>query len=138
MSAHTPSIVCLSFSIELGLKSLHLIEHGGYPRGPTAHNFKNLYDGLRDETKRAIQEIALPYYPRYPTPKTFLEYIGDHGEVFSKWRYSCEPGEDLMVSELFLKSLALRIHQLVQQAIEGSLSGDVRETGVGRYRLIIK
>lgn len=137
-SAHTPAIVCLSFSVELGLKSLHLIEHGKHPRDREAHHLKHLYNGLPEETKRAIEKLDLPSYPRYPTPKTFFDYLCDHNKAFSEWRYSCEPGEYLMVNEPFLKNLALKIHQLAQQAIDGSSSGNLRETEPGRSRLIIK
>lgn len=137
-SAYTPAIVCLSFSVELGLKSLHLIEHGKYPKNNEAHHLKNLYDELGAETKLAIENIDLPSYPKYLNPKTFYDYLCDHDDVFKEWRYSCEMGEDLIVNEPFLKNLALKIHQFAQQAIESFSSGDLREREGRRSRLIIK
>ena len=137
-SAHTPAIVCLAFAAELGLKSLHLIERGKYPRGPGAHGLVLLYEQLSEETRHLIAADGVPRYPQYVPPKTFLDYLTDHDQVFLKWRYACEPGGNLVASEFFLKNLVLKIHSLAQHAIENAAEEDIGAAVSGRSRLLIK
>ncbi len=97
-------IVNSSFSSELYLKCIILTETGNAPRG---HDLRELFDGLRDESKQVIENewnaenarksAVLDEIDRRSgspnTPRNLKDALAREGNAFEKWRYAYEPGK---------------------------------------------
>ncbi len=98
-----PGIVCLSFSVELYLKDLHVILKG---KGPRVHDILKLFDQLPTQVKQEIfahKAISLNpfttrgdmfspqfYSDNYSLYDRFRDQIKTISNGFEKWRYSYE------------------------------------------------
>jgi len=93
-----PMVMCASFSLELYLKSLVLLESGEAERG---HNLETLFSKVSPESQRAIREnyekkrteqnamFAASKVP--PLPKTDFDFIlHASAEAFENFRYAYE------------------------------------------------
>lgn len=103
VSAMSPSIVCLAFSVELYMKDLHVLLTGKAPRG---HNILKLYKKLPKPIRREIfahESISQnPWATRGPVLLRerfsgncrayygFLLQVKAISDGFEKWRYSYE------------------------------------------------
>lgn len=103
LSIMGPSVVCLAFSLELYLKSLHFSLTGKAPRG---HNIFKLFEKLPLQTKeeifahKAISQnpfmmrgdiFSVQYYSRAYSPyDRFIDQMKAISDGFEKWRYSYE------------------------------------------------
>lgn len=118
VSATTPSVVCLSFSVELGLKGLYILNHKKNKKG---HDLDSLYQALDIETQNEIENrITLPQYPRYEDcdTKQLKYFLESHAKSFEDWRYSCELSKDLTADISFLRNLAETIHKITEEKID--------------------
>ena len=103
LSFMVPQIVNSSFSSELYLKCLILLDTGDAPHG---HDLAKLFDQLSDETKNAIetkwntetakQTATLDEIDRRAgapvTARTLQDALTREGKAFENWRYAHEPG----------------------------------------------
>ena len=96
-------VVNSSFSSELYLKCLILIETGNFPH---EHHLAKLFDGLPDKTKQVIEnEWNAQRADRSAvwdeidrraggavTARTLTDALSKEGDAFVDWRYAHEPG----------------------------------------------
>lgn len=110
-----PAVVCAAFAIELGLKTLLLIERG---QRWTSHEMAPLFDALRPSTRQAIEVEAAQssYFYREAAPngtisegrtRSFERALRSVNKAFEHWRYSYEmDGMILAVDGGFLQRVA--------------------------------
>lgn len=92
-----PIITVTSFTIELYLKCIYLIENG--KPAPKKHNLDVLFGLLREDSKKIIETIynmcvqnnqnVMALKARVPEMNVDLEHVfSEISEAFVKWRYS--------------------------------------------------
>jgi len=103
-SASVPQIVCAAFSVELGLKSILIMETQAKPDG---HKLVDLFRKISTDSKAHIQKaVPIPTYPKTILPQNFESVLKVVSTAFVDWRYSCEGLQDLEADVGFLTSLA--------------------------------
>ena len=106
-SASVPQVVCAAFAVELGLKSLLIIENQTKPYG---HKLARLFDDLSTDSKSHVQNaVSVPTYPKMIPPQTFESALKAVSTAFVDWRYCCEGLRDLVADVGFLTSLASNV-----------------------------
>jgi HEPN domain-containing protein len=91
--AAVPFVVNAAFSIELYLKTLYQLA-GSRVRG---HELLTLYDGLADDTRRTVVELAATCASKFsatpvPSADEFRGFVSDLNTAFVDWRYCYETG----------------------------------------------
>lgn len=88
-----PFVVNSAFAIELYLKTLHQLE-GAPVRG---HSLLQLYDGLPDDSRQNIVDIARIHGPSYQVAvadgDVFRQFVAELDNAFTDWRYCYETGQ---------------------------------------------
>lgn len=102
-----PSIVNLSFSLELYLK--YLIYKLG--KEPWGHDLFDLYSDLSFEIKRYI-ESRVNIIPNI----TFENCLKNNANVFTKWRYSHETSNLNKINPKFLHEICLVIEIIIDDS----------------------
>ncbi len=100
--------VISSYAMEIGMKSLWALDNSPKPV-PHRHDLTVLFDGLRDETVKSLQQLQLTRkdLERWPAP-------------FLSNRYSMEPGnrEVTVYKAPFLRSLMQVVRDRVEETRE--------------------
>lgn len=94
-----PSVVCIAFAVEIGLKAI-ILKEGGAKVG---HSLTKLFEALREDTRGAIIKTM------GMTEATFGASLQGANEAFVEWRYVYER-DSAHVDVFFLSNL----HQAVQ------------------------
>lgn len=103
-----PFVVIMAFSVELYLKALAQI-HGKKLRG---HDLADLYTGLPDDAKAALEAIAPEAQQRFQTPVglKFQDVFAKTRSSFVEWRYNYEsdaPSSIFPIDEIFFVGFSL-------------------------------
>ena len=99
--------VLLSLAVEIGLKAWHRRE--GNPAPVKTHDLLELFDGLREDTRRRLEDKMpevpgpIPDWPAYPGIRNALRQNKD---IFTEWRYAHE--HDALFAETGVLKTALR------------------------------
>ena len=106
-NAIIPGIVCLAFSIELGLKSLLQAVGDSAHR----HNLKDFFDRLSDvEKEEVICEAGIE-------DGSFHENLALIADAFIKWRYIYEQPGFHSISEPFMSTLSQAVRAVAKPKI---------------------
>lgn len=102
-----PGIVCLAFSIELGLKAI-LVGCGKLSDG---HKLKELYDKLPGEDKTKIERLTVDADGEFSAK---LSYISN---AFVEWRYIYEAPGYHSIDVGFMVRLHAAVSQVAEQYV---------------------
>lgn len=100
-----PAIVCIAFSIEIGLKAV-LISEGKQVSG---HKFQPLFDSISEGRRELIARNT-----GYEATR-FQSELCKANNAFVEWRYIYEMDGDRSVSAQFLMLFAHAIHKVADQ-----------------------
>ena len=100
-----PAIVCIAFSIEIGLKAILNAEG----KRVSGHNFQPLFDSISEECRTLIVRNT-----GYESTR-FHSELTDASNAFVEWRYIYESNQDKSASVQFLMLFAHAIHKVADE-----------------------
>lgn len=101
---YIPAVVCIAFSIEIGLKAILAFESNGQG----GHNLQKLFVAVSKPRRMAIAKNT-----GYDDP-TFEAALAGVANAFVDWRYVYESNDGLKVSEQFLMLFASAVHAVAE------------------------
>lgn len=107
-NAIIPGIVCLAFSIELGLKAILV----GCEKPANGHELLDLFERLPTEDKTEIERLTVG------NSDCFIEQISLVSNAFVKWRYLYEHPGWSNISVEFLMQLHTAVDQVAQRYVD--------------------
>ncbi len=107
-NAIIPGIVCLAFSIELGLKSILFAVN----KPSTGHRLDRLFEELPEPEQQAV------LFESCAEPSSFRENLALVANAFVEWRYIYERRGFQSISEQFLLMLWRAVDTVAERKVE--------------------
>ncbi len=103
-----PGVVCVAFSIELGLKCLILRANGKAKKGNLkTHNLMDLFNELEKPIQEQIvKEVNVAM-------SDFTSALEAASNTFKDWRYVYEGKKDTHANTWFLSNMAKAVHKII-------------------------